>query len=349
VPKNRPNRKNQKQGGTTYAALAILTLIVLAIVGYLVFNFRTQPSKHLPAPPAAGVKPPASTKPRHPAAPQVARPAPPTPTESKPTPPALPPPPSVTLSVPKQANKPGYPVEPTAPPVRQPPLVPKSVAGKGRLAIIIDDMGASMQEARSLSAIGVPLTFSIIPGLSNYREVAAYAASSGIETMIHIPMQSKGWPQRRLESNGLLVSMDDADIREHLEEFSRTVPQAAGANNHMGSEFTEHEDKMASVLRVLKGRGLYFIDSVTSPKSVGQRMAREMGIKSGRRNVFLDNEQNSAYIMNQLNQAVRQAQKNGSAIAICHPHPATIKTLSAALPNLSRQGITLVPASRLVR
>ena len=67
--------------------------------------------------------------------------------------------------------------------------------GTGRMAIIIDDMGASMQEARSLAAIGVPVTFSIIPGLHSYRDVAAFAASNGIETMIHIPMQSKGWPQ----------------------------------------------------------------------------------------------------------------------------------------------------------
>ena len=118
-------------------------------------------------------------------------------------------------------------------------------------------MGSSMQEARSLAGIGVPLTFSIIPGLRSYREVAAFAASNGIETMIHIPMQSKGWPERRLESNGLLVSMDDAAISERLEDFMRNLPRAVGANNHMGSEFTEHEDKMRVVLNTLKGRGLY--------------------------------------------------------------------------------------------
>jgi uncharacterized protein len=344
VSKNRANRKNKNQGGRTYAALAILTIVILAVVGYLVFSYRTQTLKQLPPPPTAAVKPPASTKPQHQVS-QAARPAPPA---TQPSPPVALPSQPVTLPVPTLPKKQDYPVEPIVPVEKVQPQVLKG-AGKGRLAIIIDDMGASMQEARSLSAIRVPLTFSIIPGLGNYREVAAYAASNGIETMIHIPMQSKGWPQRRLESNGLLVSMEDADIRERLEGFTRDIPQAAGANNHMGSEFTEHEEKMASVLGVLKGRGLFFIDSVTSPKSVGQRMAREMGMKSGRRNVFLDNEQNSAYIMGQLNQAVRQARKNGGAIAICHPHPATIKTLSAVLPTLSRQGITLVPASRLVR
>jgi uncharacterized protein len=206
-----------------------------------------------------------------------------------------------------------------------------------------------MQEARSLAGIGVPLTFSIIPGLRSYREVAAFAGSNSIETMIHIPMQPKGWPERRLEANGLLVSMDDAAISGRLEDFMRTLPNAVGANNHMGSEFTEHEDRMRVVLNTLKGKGLYFVDSMTSPRTVGMRLARELDMKTGRRGVFLDNEQDGAYIRGQLNQALRLARKTGGVIAICHPHPATIRTLEAALPGLAAQGITLVPASQLVR
>lgn len=222
------------------------------------------------------------------------------------------------------------------------------VTSTGRLAIIIDDMGTSMQEARSLADIGVPLTFSIIPGLRSYRDVAAFAAANAIETMIHIPMQSKGWPQRRLESNGLLLSMTDDDIRAHLEEFYRTIPKAVGANNHMGSEFTEHEDKMRVVLDTLRLRGLFFVDSVTSPQTAGLRVARELGVRSARRNVFLDNEQNDSYIRGQLAQAVALARKSGAAIAICHPHPVTLKTLAVVLPTLEAQGVKLVPASAMV-
>ena len=217
------------------------------------------------------------------------------------------------------------------------------------LAIIIDDMGTTVQEAKSLSNIGVTLTFSIIPGLRSSREVAAFAESKGIETMIHIPMQSKGWPGRRLEANGLLVSMAEKDIAERVDGFIRSIPKAAGANNHTGSEFTEHEDKMRAVLEVLKGKGLFYVDSVTSPETVGEELAKELGMKTGRRQVFLDNEQNDAYILGQLSQAVRLAKKKGTAIAICHPHPVTIHALETALPELARQGITLVPASRLVK
>jgi polysaccharide deacetylase 2 family uncharacterized protein YibQ len=167
--------------------------------------------------------------------------------------------------------------------------------------------------------------------------------------MIHIPMQSKGWPERRMESNGLLVAMSETEITGRLEEFMNALPEAVGANNHTGSEFCEREDKMRPLLTALKGRGLFFIDSVTSPDTVGIRLAQELGIKSGRRHVFLDNNQNEAYIRGQLRQAVRLARKTGGAIVICHPHPTTIQTLTSALPELQKQGITLVPASRLVK
>ena len=223
------------------------------------------------------------------------------------------------------------------------------MSGSGRLAIIIDDMGNSISEARTLSSINVPLTFSIIPGQRAASEVAAYAAAHRIETMIHVPMQSKGWPALRLEGNGLLVAMNEDEIQERMSDFVLQFPGAVGVNNHMGSEFTEHEDKMVSVLQILKKNNLFFIDSVTSSQSVGVHAAQGLGVRSARRHVFLDNEQNRSYIIGQLNQAVRLAKKNGSAIAICHPHPATISALAAALPGLAGRGVTLVPASQMVR
>lgn len=322
------NRKNNKRipkrpGGSRYAALAILAVIILAIVGYQLIKPGRSVSPLVPYRDHATTLTPLQTKPpapvvhnysalvkTHPAAKQYPK----------------------TKVVPDDSSS-----------------GDKPSGGSGRLAIIVDDMGSNLQEARALAGIGVPLTFSIIPGLSRYREVAAFAASNGIETMIHIPMQSKGWPERRLEANGLLVSMSDTTVTERLEEFMRTLPGAVGANNHMGSEYTEHEDRMRTVLTVLKGKGLFFVDSVTSPRSVGLKLARELDMKSARRNVFLDNEQDGAYILGQLNQAIRQAKKTGGVIAICHPHRATIRTLEAALPSLSKQGITLVQASQLVK
>ncbi len=325
MAKSNKNRFTQKKSGSSIATLVILALVLMAAGGFWLFSSSRIA---VPKPESRALTPTETAAPVSPFINATAVPAP---------------------RVDKPAHKaPGVYPETTAPleeaePRQQP------ADGPALLAIVIDDMGSSMSEARSLAAIGVPLTFSVIPGLPRYREVASFAASSGIETMIHIPMQSKEWPGRRLESNGLLVSMGDGELRERVAGYMRDLPGAVGANNHTGSEFTEHADKMRSVLDTLKEKGLFFVDSVTTPQTVGIRLAREVGMKSGRRNVFLDNELERGYILGQLSQAVRQAKKNGAAIAICHPHKATISALVSALPGLANQGVTLTTASKLVR
>lgn len=317
-------KKSQKPPhGSRVAALVVFVLIFAAVAGYFLFS----PSKNVdktaqnhdfshykPAVPGAAIPNGVTIEP-----------------------------PAVSQHPPKKQSD--YPQPAVIPETEKPGTVIRS---SGRLAIIIDDMGSSLSEAHALAAIKVPLTFAIIPGLLVDKDIAAYAASQKIETMIHIPMQPKGWPAHRLEANGLLVSMDDEELQERVSAFIARFPGAVGANNHMGSEFTEQEEKMTAVLLLVKKHNLFFIDSVTSPASVGLRTAERLGIRSSRRNVFLDNEQERGYILGQLAQAVRIARKSGTAIAICHPHSATIAVLSAALPGLAGQGVLLVPVSQLV-
>ncbi len=314
------NNSRRKPSGSRVAAFVILFLIAAAIAGYYLLSPTSSIDVNLQKPDLSHVKPgiyPSSI-------PKVS--------------PVVPP----LVFPPLHKEQRDYPPRAVSPEAEQP-------GSAVRLAIIIDDMGSSLSEARSLAAIKVPLTFAIIPGLRSDKEVAAFATGNAIETMIHVPMQSKGWPARRLEANGLLVSMDTCELQERMSRFIQQFPGAVGVNNHMGSEFTGNEEKMAAVLQVLKKHNLFFIDSVTSPESVGFGVAQRLGIRAARRHVFLDNEQERSYILEQLDQAVRLARKNGSAIAICHPHPATITTLAAALPDLAGQGVQLVPASQLVK
>lgn len=231
-----------------------------------------------------------------------------------------------------------------------PPKKPrKREAVPGTVAIIIDDMGSSLQEVNELMAIKLPLTFSVIPGLAKGKEVAQAAHANGYPVMIHIPMEPQGYPQQRMEKNGLLLSHGDAEIQKRVNSFIQAVPYASGANNHMGSRFTEDKEKMGTVLGVLKGKGLFFIDSKTTSHSVGYALAREMGIETASRNVFIDNVQNADAIRAQLEQLAEMARRNGMAIGICHPHKATITALTALLPELARSGINFVYVKDLVR
>jgi hypothetical protein len=233
-------------------------------------------------------------------------------------------------------------------PLTEKPKKQRTALKQGSVAIVIDDMGTNLQELDALTALRIPLTFSVIPQLPRATEVAEAAYSRGYEVMVHLPMEPQGYPQRRLEKNGLLVSLRDEEINRQMRSYLASVPHAAGANNHMGSKFTEDTAKMLPVLQVLKEKRLYFLDSKTTPLSVGYSLAHELGVKSSTRNVFLDNVQEVGAIRRQLEQAAQIARKRGYAVAICHPHKATIEALSQALPVLKAEGITFVKLSQVV-
>lgn len=235
------------------------------------------------------------------------------------------------------------------PPPGKKPAAPVVRHLSGSVAVIVDDMGSSLNEARALLAINMPMTFAIIPGLPKVKSVAAAAKSAGRDVMVHIPMEPQGYPNKRLELNGLLVSQSEAEITSRTEALLNSVPEAVGANNHMGSRFTEQEEKMLPVLKVLKGRGLFFIDSRTSPRSIGYAAAERLGLKAATRNVFLDNLQDVVAIKKQLYAAAEMARKNGGVIVICHPHTTTITALREAMPELQRAGILFISARELVR
>jgi polysaccharide deacetylase 2 family uncharacterized protein YibQ len=220
---------------------------------------------------------------------------------------------------------------------------------QGTMAVIIDDMGASMKDAEKLLSINLPMTFAIIPGLSHSRDIAEIARVKGRGVIIHMPMEPRGYPQQRLEKNGLLLSQSTEEISGRVKKYFLEIPEASGANNHMGSAFTEREDKMSPVMDVLKQQGKFFIDSRTSAKSVAYSLAVRRGVKAGTRNIFLDNDQDVDMIKAQLKLAAVAAAKRGGVIAICHPHPPTIQALQEMLPALQREGITFVSAAQMVR
>ncbi len=304
------NRRKKGSGGRPLAAL-LITIIILALIFVALEMLKKRASEK---PPEAGPKEEMWQKmPPRPVAP-----------EQK-----------------------GYSSAVVAPPPK--PAKKVKQVGPGTVAIIVDDMGNSVEEARALLAINLPVTFSIIPGLPKAKAVAEAAHGRGREVMLHIPMEPKGYETKPFEKNGLLVAQSDDEIVRRLDAYFRTVPYADGANNHMGSRFTEDRPKMRTVLGVLKEKGMFFIDSKTTPASVGERVAREMGIETASRSVFLDNAQDVAAIRKQLDQVAAVARKHGSAIAICHPHRATIQALTAAMPELQKEGITFVAASQLVR
>lgn len=217
-----------------------------------------------------------------------------------------------------------------------------------RLAIIIDDIGFTKRYTE-LIATKLPITYAIIPYTIHSVEAAREVSRSGMEVILHLPMEPRDYPEKDPGQGGLLTSMDEKRIIKEVRSNLDRVPYIKGVNNHMGSRFTEYAKGMELVLDEIKKRDLFFIDSKTSYKSRAYDLAKKMNIKSAERDVFLDNVQTEEAIKKQLEEAVAIAMEKGEAIAIGHPYPATIATLTKVAPGLKERGINLVFASALVK
>jgi polysaccharide deacetylase 2 family uncharacterized protein YibQ len=228
--------------------------------------------------------------------------------------------------------------------LRPPLLKPPSP----RIAIVVDDLGIDKRIAEELLSLDAPLTFSILPMQTHSRRIAKKAHAEGREVILHLPLEPRGFPLKDPGAGALFVAMSDRELVRQLRKDLDAVPYIAGVNNHMGSRFMEHDAKVRLVLEELKGRGLFFLDSRTTSNSTGYRIARSLALRTGERDVFLDNETGVKDITAQMEGLIRTARKDGKAIGICHPYPATVTVLKKMIPRIKAQGIEIVPLSQVL-
>jgi len=220
------------------------------------------------------------------------------------------------------------------------PLLPQ-------VSIIIDDLGYGGGVTEQILAMKVPLTLSVLPKKAYSKYIASRAKELGFQVLLHLPMEPYGYPQEDPGSGALLVEMEEEKIRETLIQNLEEVPGVVGVNNHMGSRFTAHEEKMTLVLEELKKQGLFFIDSRTSNHSVAYHLAKTMGVPAAYRHIFLDTDQRAEMVKVNIRQLAAVALKEGKAIAIGHPYPTTISILQEMLPELE-EVVEVVPVSQLL-
>ena len=217
------------------------------------------------------------------------------------------------------------------------------------IAIVIDDVGLSDLYVKKIAAIDKPLTTALLPyGASNIKQ-AEMLRDSGKEIILHAPMMPHVLAD--LAPVTLSPEMSRVEIQENLIKMLNRFNgvDIVGMNNHMGSLFTERKQPMGYVMEVLKHRKMYFLDSMTTAKSVGKKIAEEFDVPYISRDVFLDNENDYEYIKGQLQEVEKIAQKKGYVIAIGHPRKQTIEALQDWLKSIEDRGFKLVYVSELVR
>ncbi len=190
----------------------------------------------------------------------------------------------------------------------------------GRIAIVIDDFGRQRKGVKEMLELDVKLTAAVIPFLEYSAEDATYAAEHGKEVILHLPMQATTHDiPSHIGTRTIKVGQSAEEIRALLSDAKAELPQAVGANIHMGTLACSKREVMEPIMAFMKENQMFFLDSMTSRKSVCKEVAGEVGVDFLQNRVFLEHEEKSkAYVKKELEKAIKIAQKTGSCIVIGH-------------------------------
>lgn len=206
-----------------------------------------------------------------------------------------------------------------------------------KIAIVVDDLGHNSVIAKKLIAIPSILTLAILPHTPQAKKISQLATKKGHEVILHLPMES-GFKKELLGKGALLSDMQQKQFEESFLSSASSIPNIVGFNNHMGSLLTQNTEKMEWLMSLALENHWYFLDSKTSESSVAYKIAKELGLPSLSRDIFLDHHTHDHelpdVLANQLEKAKKIAKKRGYVVVICHPYPETYQFLSQQIPQL---------------
>ncbi|MDH5181452.1 MAG: divergent polysaccharide deacetylase family protein [Gammaproteobacteria bacterium] len=216
------------------------------------------------------------------------------------------------------------------------------------ISIIIDDLGHVYRNSFRAVHLPWPVTVSFLPHAPHSVTLAKQAWLLDKEIMVHLPMEALG--NKDIGPGGLKLDMTQEQFAHILQTGLASIPHAGGINNHMGSLLTRDASAMDRLMSHLAlERKYFFVDSRTTQQSQALHTARQYGLHTTGRDIFLDHVPDKKSVQQQFNKLIQLARQHGSALAIAHPRPETLEVLHESLPKLAEMGVKLVPVSTLIQ
>lgn len=218
---------------------------------------------------------------------------------------------------------------------------------RGEISLVLDDVGYEKNRTLQFINMGVPVTIAILPGGQYSRELAVLSARKGNAVLLHMPMQSERNITDKTSEFLLHVDMGEKEIVQRIESALSWVPGASGISNHMGSQFTKSSEGMRYLAVYLSRKKLFFLDNKTTPHSVAPFVLRVTGVKTLRRDIFIDNDGDPERIMERFEELKKIASQNGTAIGIMHPGPVVIDLVEKLVKESLFEGYRFVTLTEL--
>ncbi|MHB8780683.1 MAG: divergent polysaccharide deacetylase family protein [Candidatus Geothermincolia bacterium] len=206
-----------------------------------------------------------------------------------------------------------------------------------KVAICVDDTGNNLEHMDEWLAIDAPVTFAVMPKCPATESAAEMLSAAGQQIILHMPEEND-------QGDGgfrITTSMTQAEVNAMLDLCAAQLTQMIGMNQHQGSKAGNDMDTQRRVVAWAKSRGYFVMDSMASTKPVVYKAAVEAGMPLRASNVFIDHDNDPAYIRKAMRQLADIAKKRGTAIGICHfGRPNTARTVGEMIEVLEQEGIT---------
>jgi polysaccharide deacetylase 2 family uncharacterized protein YibQ len=215
-----------------------------------------------------------------------------------------------------------------------------------RVAIVVVGLGLSRElTEQAISRLPSAVSLSFSPYARNIGPLLERARQAGHEVLVDLPMEPLDFPRDDPGPSTLLTSLSLVDNLNRLEWVLGRAPGYVGVTTWMGSQFTTVEDALMPVLQTLKERGLMFVDSRATSRSIATELASSIQLPRAFNNTFVDSTPSLDAIDRALAGLEAIARQQRHAVGIARALPITFDRLARWAGTLESKGITLAPVS----
>jgi polysaccharide deacetylase 2 family uncharacterized protein YibQ len=204
-----------------------------------------------------------------------------------------------------------------------------------RLAIVVEDNGYDTTRDAEWLKFPEKITVAVIPFGPSSRRLAKAAHERGFGVLINVPMEPLSPISDRTDGFRLRRGMSRKEMAALLDRMSKENTWA-------------DPESMATFAALLKSRGLFFLDNMTTSRSVAVQSAREAGIPVVRRDVFFDTDMEPEEMRLQWKRALSIAKKKGEAVLVCHGRKESLRAILDLVADLDGEGVRAVTLDELI-
>ena len=219
-----------------------------------------------------------------------------------------------------------------------------------RIAIVVSGLGLSTA-ATETAIQGLPgsVTLAFAPYSPRLNEWIELARTAGHEVLINIPMEPTNYPAYDPGPQTLLTTLRSEENLDRLLWSLSRGTSYVGVVDFLGSHFTTSQIHMTPVLNAINQRGLLYLDSNSSPRSVSVAVASKLKMVSAKATLTLDKRASRTEIDRRFSELEQHAKRDRRAIGIASPYPVSLERIATWVRQLEARGIAIAPISALTK